>query len=134
VLGGLSCREYEAAEAVPEAFGLARSSVSRRFIRASVKEFRRLQERRLDDAEWLVLVIDGKSFADDQIVMAVGVTVTGEKRIRDRAHGHREQARDRKLAEGTRVAPEASSRLRSHDARRRQAGAGEAASRTPAAE
>jgi len=33
VLGGLSCREYEAAaEAVPEAFGLARSSVSRRFI------------------------------------------------------------------------------------------------------
>ena len=31
VLGGLSCREYEAAaEAVPEAFGLARSSVSRR--------------------------------------------------------------------------------------------------------
>ncbi|CAN5900935.1 hypothetical protein BH11GEM2_BH11GEM2_29010 [soil metagenome] len=34
VLGGLSCREYEAAaEAVPEAFGLAKSSVSRRFIR-----------------------------------------------------------------------------------------------------
>ena len=51
VLGGLSCREYEAAaEAVPEAFGLARSSVSRRFIRASAGELRRLQERRLNDA------------------------------------------------------------------------------------
>ena len=38
VLGGLSCREYEAAaETVPEAFGLARSSVSRRFIRASAR-------------------------------------------------------------------------------------------------
>ena len=36
VLGGLSCRDYEAAaEAVPEAFGLKRSSVSRRFIRSS---------------------------------------------------------------------------------------------------
>lgn len=82
VLGGLSCREYEAAaEAVPEAFGLARSSVSRRFIRASAKELRRLQERRLDDAEWLVLVIDGKSFAGDQLVVAIGVTTTGEKRI-----------------------------------------------------
>ena len=35
VLGGLSCREYEAAaEAVPAAFGLAKTSVSRRFIRA----------------------------------------------------------------------------------------------------
>jgi len=82
VLGGLSCREYEAAaEAVPEAFGLARSSVSRRFIRARAKELRRLQERRLDDAEWLVLVIDGKSFAGDQLVVAIGVTTTGEKRI-----------------------------------------------------
>ena len=82
VLGGLSCREYEAAaEAVPEAFGLARSSVSRRFIRASARELRRLQERRLDDAQWLVLVLDGKSLAGDQLVIALGVTATGEKRI-----------------------------------------------------
>jgi len=51
VLGGLSCREYEAAaEAVPEAFGLATSSVSRRFIRASARELRRLQEQRLETA------------------------------------------------------------------------------------
>jgi transposase-like protein len=82
VLGGLSCRDYEAAaEAVPAAFGLARSSVSRRFIRASARELRRLQERRLDDAEWLVLVLDGKTFAGDQLVVALGVTATGEKRI-----------------------------------------------------
>jgi putative transposase len=82
VLGGISCREYEAAaEAVPEAFGLARSSVSRRFIRASARELQRLLERRLDDAEWLVLVLDGKAFAGDQLVVALGVTTTGEKRI-----------------------------------------------------
>lgn len=82
VLGGLSCREYEAAaEAVPEAFGLARSSVSRRFIRSSARELRRLQERRLDDADWLVLVLDGKTFAGDQLVIALGVTTTGEKRL-----------------------------------------------------
>ena len=42
---------------------------------------RRLQERRLDDAEWLVLVLDGKSFAGDQLVVALGVTATGEKGI-----------------------------------------------------
>lgn len=82
VLGGLSCREYEAAaEAVPEAFGLARATVSRRFIRASARELRRLQERPLGDAEWLVLVLDGKTFAGDQLVIALGVTTTGEKRI-----------------------------------------------------
>jgi putative transposase len=82
VLGGLSCREYQAAaEAVPEAFGLARSSVSRRFIRASARALRHLQERPLDDAEWLVLVLDGKTFAEDQLVLALGVTTTGEKRL-----------------------------------------------------
>lgn len=56
VLCGLSCREYEATaetvpEVVPETFGLAKSSVSHRFIRANTRELRRLQERRLDDAE-----------------------------------------------------------------------------------
>lgn len=82
VLGGLSCREYEAAaEAVPQAFGLARSSVSRRFIRASSRALQNLLNRRLDDREWLVLVVDGKSFARDGIVIALGVTRTGEKRI-----------------------------------------------------
>ncbi|MBD2347276.1 MULTISPECIES: IS256 family transposase [Cyanophyceae] len=82
VLGGLSCRDYEAAaEAVPEAFGLAKSSVSRRFVRASAQALQTLHERRHDDAEWLVLLLDGKSFADDQVVIALGVTTTGEKRI-----------------------------------------------------
>ena len=82
VLGGLSCREYEAAaEAVPEAFGLARATVSRRFIQASARELRRLQERPLGDAKWLVLILDGKTFAGDQLVIALGVTTTGEKRI-----------------------------------------------------
>ena len=69
------------ANAVPEAFGLAKSSVSRRFLRASARELQRLQERRLDDAAWLVLVLDGKTFAADQRVIALGVTTTGEKRI-----------------------------------------------------
>ena len=82
VLGGLSCREYEAAaEIVPEAFGLKKSSVSGRFIRASARALRHLLERRLDDREWLVLVLDGKRFAADGIVIALGVTRTGEKRI-----------------------------------------------------
>ena len=82
VLGGLSCRDYEAAaEAVPAAFGLTRASVSRRFIQASARELRRLQERSLGDAQWLVLMLDGKAFAGDQLVIALGVTATGEKRI-----------------------------------------------------
>ena len=82
VLAGVSTREYEAAaEAVPEAFGLAKSSVSRRFIRASADALRQFHTRRHDDREWLVLLLDGKTFAADQVVIALGVTTDGEKRV-----------------------------------------------------
>lgn len=82
VLSGISTRDYAAAaEAVPEAFGLARSTVSRRFLRASARTLEALQGRRLDTHEWLVLFLDGKTFARDQLVIALGVTRTGEKRV-----------------------------------------------------
>ena len=82
VLAGVSTREYRAAaEAVPDAFGIAKSSVSRRFIRASAEALRQFHTRRHDDATWCVLLLDGKTFADDQIVIALGVTTTGEKRV-----------------------------------------------------
>jgi hypothetical protein len=50
-------------------------------VRASATELRWLQERRLDEAEWLVLVLDGKTFAGDQLALAPGVTATGDKPI-----------------------------------------------------
>ena len=82
VLAGVSTREYRAAaEAVPDAFGIAKSSVSRRFIRASAEALRQFHTRRHDDATWCVLLLDGKTCADDQIVIALGVTTTGEKRV-----------------------------------------------------
>lgn len=82
VLHGLSCRRYEAcAEAVPEAFGLSASSVSRRFMRASARQLRKLSERRLEQDEVVVLFLDGKTFADDSMVLALGVTRQGEKKI-----------------------------------------------------
>jgi transposase-like protein len=41
----------------------------------------RIQERRLEETEWPVLMLDGKTFAGDQLVIALGVTATGEKRL-----------------------------------------------------
>lgn len=80
VLGGLATREYErCAEAVPEAFGLSASSVSRRFKRASARKLRELLERPLDHYDLVALILDGKTFAEDEMVAAVGVTITGEK-------------------------------------------------------
>ena len=80
VLGGLSTREYErCAEAVPAAFGLSASSVSRRFKRASAKKLQELTDRRLESYDLVALLLDGKTFAEDEMVSAVGVTITGEK-------------------------------------------------------
>lgn len=82
MLSGISTREYEAAaEAVPEAFGLSKSSVSRRFIQASATALQQFHTRRHDDRQWLVLLLDGKTFAEDQVVIALGVTTDGEKRV-----------------------------------------------------
>jgi transposase-like protein len=66
ILYGLSCRNYGAcAEAVPEAFGLSRSSLSRRYIKATARKLQALQERRLDGYDVVALVLDGKTFAVD---------------------------------------------------------------------
>lgn len=82
VLKGLSCRDYEeCAEAVPAAFGLSPSTVSRRYIRVSAKRLKALLGRRLEGYDFVALILDGKRFAEDELVIAVGVTVKGEKVI-----------------------------------------------------
>jgi hypothetical protein len=82
VLYGLSCRDYAPAAAlVPQVFGLSPSSVSRRFIRASATQLQQLCERRLEAYDVVALLLDGKTFAEDEMVVAVGVTLTGEKVI-----------------------------------------------------
>ena len=82
VLAGLRCRDYRAsAEAVPEAFGLSASSVSRRVIRASATQRQALQERRLEAYDVVALVLDGKTFATDSLGIALGVTLTGAQGI-----------------------------------------------------
>lgn len=82
VLKGLSCREYrEAAMAVPEAFGLSSSNVSRQFIRASGQKLQELMERDLSSDDMVAMLIDGKSFAQDNLLTAVGVTLDGRRII-----------------------------------------------------
>jgi putative transposase len=80
ILKGLSCRDYEACvEPVAETFGLAPSSLSRRFKRASARKLAELQERDLSDYDVVGLSLDGKTFGDDAMVIALGVALSGEK-------------------------------------------------------
>ncbi len=80
VLKGISSREYKAcAEAIPGAFGLSSSSVSRRFIKASARKLKDFQERSLQEYDLVALFIDGKTFADQEMLIALGITIDGEK-------------------------------------------------------
>ena len=82
VLYGISCRNYEAAaETIPGAIGLSGSTVSRGFIQASTAKLREFQERDLSSEDVVAVVLDGKTFADAVMVIAVGLTISGEKRF-----------------------------------------------------
>ena len=80
VLYGISCRDYEAAaEAVPGAIGLSSSTVSRQFVAASAGRLRELLARDLSKLDIVALFLDGKTFAEDELVLALGVTMDGRK-------------------------------------------------------
>jgi transposase-like protein len=82
VLYGISCNNYEAAaEAIPGAIGLSGSTVSRRFVEASAAKLRELQERDVSGEDVVAMFVDGKTFADATMVVALGVTLSGEKRF-----------------------------------------------------
>ena len=82
VLYGISCRNYEAAaEVIPGAIGLSSSTVSRGFIQASAAQLRAFQERDLSGEDVGAVFLDGKTFADATMVIALGITLTGEKRF-----------------------------------------------------
>ncbi len=80
VLYGISCRNYEmAAESVPGAIGMSSSTVSRQFIEASAEELKKFREKDLSSYDIAAIFIDGKTFAEDTMVIALGITVNGEK-------------------------------------------------------
>ena len=80
MLKGIATRNYEAcAESVPESFGLSPSTVSRRYVKATARKLAQFQERSLEEYDLVALFLDGKSFADEQIIIALGVTLDGQK-------------------------------------------------------
>ncbi len=78
VLYGISCRNYEsAAESVPGAIGLSSSTVSRGFVEASAAKLREMQERDLSGEDVVAMVLDGKTFADATMVVALASRYPG---------------------------------------------------------
>lgn len=82
VLHGVSSQNYRAAAiAIPETFGIERNSVSKRWIRGSGKKLRELQERSLEKYDIVSIILDGKAFGENEMIIGLGVTIAGEKVI-----------------------------------------------------
>lgn len=80
VLRGISCRSYEScAETVPEVFGMSASTISRRFKVASAKRLKEFNERDLSNHDLVAIFLDGKHFGEDEMILALGITLNGKK-------------------------------------------------------
>ena len=80
VSNGMSARKFEkAAIQIPNAFGIQKSTVSRKFIKASAKKLKTFQDRDLSSHDIIVIFMDGKSFAENEMIIALGVTLSGQK-------------------------------------------------------
>lgn len=80
IILGLSEHDYKTVtQQAIESFGLSQSSVSRAFMEQSSKILEDFEKRDLSHYDFVALVIDGKHLLKEQVVIALGVTHTGDK-------------------------------------------------------
>ena len=79
---GVSMRDYEkAVDGVCEGYGIRKSSVSRHWKAISTKKLGEFMERRLDDLDLVVILIDGIHFDDRVLAVSLGVSSDGSKHV-----------------------------------------------------
>jgi len=64
-----------------DGFGLSQSSVSRRFQKRAEKALREFENRSLEEDDFLALWTRGKHVAGEQMIICVGVTGRGQKKV-----------------------------------------------------
>lgn len=82
ILLGLAQADYgRLASTLADSFGLSQSTISRRFVDRSAEALKEFQERSLADDAFVALWIDGKHLAGEQMVICMGMTDAGEKKV-----------------------------------------------------
>ena len=82
ILLGLSQGDYgEVASQFVDGFGLSQSSVSRQFQERAQKALEEFESRSLEEENFLALWVDGKRVAGEQMIVCMGVTESGYKKV-----------------------------------------------------
>ena len=80
VLHGLSTRDYGSViDYLEEGFGLSKSSVSSKFIKASSECLKEFESRDISHHKIVAIFIDGKYLMRQQMIIVMGITQDGEK-------------------------------------------------------
>ena len=94
LMRGVSCRSYAGVvDTICQSVGLSRSSVSRAFIRKSEQRVGEFLARRFEGVRLLAIFIDGVRFKGQTMIVAIGVTADGTKRVLSAREGATENAR-----------------------------------------
>lgn len=89
---GVSTRNYEeVVDLARDSFGVKKSSVSRAFVKATAAAIQELSSRRLDQ-RFLAIFLDGVEYAGETMLVALGITETGEKKVLGLRQGASENA------------------------------------------
>jgi transposase-like protein len=90
---GVSTRDYAGVvDLARDGFGVAKSSVSRDFVRASAADVQEMAERRFEGQRFPVVMIDGVEYAGATLIVAMGIAEDGSKRILGLRQGATENA------------------------------------------
>lgn len=80
IMRGLSTRGYaDIVRELNEAYGIEKSAISDHFVEASRRRLELLQGRPLQQHALCAMMIDGIWFEDQEVVVAIGVTLQGHK-------------------------------------------------------
>lgn len=93
VLRGLSTRDYRRViDYLEEGLGLSKSEVSRGFVERTTEKLEAFQNRSLAQHEFVAMFMDGKYLSGEQVIIAMGVTVSGKKIPLDFLHASSENS------------------------------------------
>ena len=94
LLHGLSTHKYhESSSLAAEAFGISASNLSKKFKKSSGEKLQQLQSRSLAQYDIAAIFIDAKRYADDGIIVGLGVTMDGKKIVLGIEQIHSENSR-----------------------------------------
>ena len=94
LLHGLSTHQYSrSASLAGEVFGVSASNLSKRFKVQTTKTLKQFYNRSLKEHDIVCVFIDGKRYADDGLMVALGVTIDGTKVFLGIEQTHTENAK-----------------------------------------